>query len=237
MIAGTGVDETFVGVNAAGQVLYRVAASPTNGDLRLWDTSTNTDVAVSTDAANDVFNGFRSDGDVIFTRETGTGDDLLVFDTATSTATALAAASADDYVFGKVLGNGRVAYTLLGAGGGVFVIDPPTLAVDTVSAVAGATFAGEGESGDAIARVPVGAQSDLVLWDASAAAVVTISSDPGADEFQGAAAGGGILFTRVAAGQTAKELFLWSPATATAAQLTAAGIDHAVAALFSASVN
>lgn len=231
-IPDNAVDETLVGVNANAQVLYKVAASPTNGDLRLWSTATGTDAAVSTDAANDVFNGLRADGDVIFTRETGTGRDLFVYDTALTTTTAIASASTADYVFGKVLGSGKVAYTLAGGSGGVFLVDPATLAVNTVSAVAGATFAGEGASGDAVARVPVAAQFDLVQWDESASAVVTISNDAGMDEFQAATASGSLLFTRIAAGQTAKELCLWSPTTLASTQLTSAGLDHAVAGQF-----
>lgn len=233
-IATTGVSETFAAVTPTNEVVYNVAASGTNNDLRIYTWSTNTDRAISTDGANDVYKGALSNGDVVFLRESGTGDDLYFYDTSASSTNALATAGADDYVFNKVLTNDKVVYTRNGASGGVYVIDTATLSVKTAGGP-NSVYQGEATGGDFVVQTVVNSQKDLVLWDESAGAVVTISNATGDDAFSAALANGDVLFTRTPSGQSNKELFHWEAATSTTTQLTTATtLDHSVVATYDA---
>ena len=84
----------------------------------------------------------------------------------------------------------------------------------------------------------VAAQTDLNLWDESATAVVPISAVAGDEAFAAWTVADTLLFTRVTAGNTNEDLFVWDGLTAT--QLTDAdggGIrhDHSVQGQFSGS--
>jgi hypothetical protein len=107
--------------------------------------------------------------------------------------------------------------------------------------IAGAdlAFAGEGlDAGDFVYSLTASGQTDLSMWDASAAASVVVSNTAGADVYQALTADGTILFTRVTAGNSNSDLFVWDGTAAT--QLTdedAAGIrhDHVVLGTYSGS--
>jgi len=89
-------------------------------------------------------------------------------------------------------------------------------------------FAGDGlDDGDFVYSHSVSSQTDLSMWDASASAVVVVSSTAGADTWQARTANGTLLFTRVSGGNSNTDLFSWNGTAET--QLTdedGAGLRH-----------
>ncbi len=96
-------------------------------------------------------------------------------------------------------------------------------------------FGGETSDGDFVVQTLVSAQNDLVLWDESATAVVTISSTTGDDSFASKTnTTGKVLFLRQTAGKTTTDLFVWDQTDLTTVQLTTTTQNHTVPAVFAA---
>ena len=248
LVATTGVDETFVAVTPADELLFSIATGAGNQDLSLYDYTADITVVVSSDVQDDAYLGSLSNGDIVFSRDTGAGgQDLFFFDRDVTSTVVIATTGNDDYTFDKLLSNGNVVFSGSGATAGVKLFNSTSQTVVSIPLFdATSVFGGETSGGDFVVRTTVSAQNDLLLWDQSAAAgagaVVTVSSVAGNDAFGAGAANSRLLFTRVPAGQTNKELFLWDETSQIITQLTEPStylpyvdVDHTVTATFIAS--
>lgn len=233
-IANSSVDETLAAVTPIDEIVYTVATTSTDDDLYVYTWSDDTSRLISpADSVSDSYQGATSVGDVVFVRATATGDDLWYYDTSASTAHPVAETGPDDYSLDAILENDRVVFTRSGSSGGVFVVTLAPAPTATAVGGAGATFAGETSGGDFVVQTVVSAQTDLVLWDESATAVVTISDTTGDDTFGAGTSTGGVLFSRITSGKTTSDLFLWDP-VAGETQLTDSSEDHGVSAVYAA---
>lgn len=229
----TSVDETFVAVTANNEIIYNVATGASNNDVEIYTHGTGSrDIAVSSD--NETYQGALSNGDVVILRESATGDDLYLYDTSGSSLAALAVTGVDDYTFNAVLAGDKVAYTRAGGSGGVFVVNTTGAPSPTLVGAPGSTYQGQTTGGDFVVQTTVSAQFDIVLWDESATAVVTISNTTGNDSFGAGVSGGDILFTRQVTGKSTTDLFIWDPGTTTETRITDGTTNHSVVSTFAA---
>jgi len=221
-------DDVVVGVTALDEVVIETAVSPTNRDVYLFTDGASPLRAVAATADNEVFEASLSSGDLVVRVESAGGDTLSLYDTSGSAASALAPAGSS---FDQVLENDNVVYT---TAADVFVVNTTGAPAPIGVGGAGAVFAGEAGGGDFVVQTTAAAQLDLVLWDESAGAAVTVSSVVGDDAFGVALDDGDLLFLREDPVKATTDLFLWSSTTLAEKQLTDTTIDHAVSATFSA---
>jgi hypothetical protein len=220
-------DSTFAAVTPIGEVVYQIAAGPTDANLAIYDWGTNLRTIIASSGVDEVYEGAFSNGDVVYRVESGSGIDLYLFDTSASSSTGFATASASDYEFQRVLGNDHVVYT--NAAGGLHLYDGTT--VTNVDA-GDAAFGGETGGGDFVWSLTTGGQTDLYLWDESAGSSVTISDQAGNDAF-GGWTGGKVVVLRAPTGQATADLFLWNLAGGLV-RITTTATAHTVVGTYSA---
>lgn len=223
------VDELVVGVTALDEVVIDIETTPSNHDISVYSHVALSMRSVAATADNEVFEGSLSNGDLVVRTESGGGDTLSVYDTVTSSLASLAPAGSS---LDAILENDKVVYT---TAADVFVVNTTGAPAPVGVGGAGAVFAGEGVGGDFVVQTTVSAQLDLVLWDESAAASVTISSALGDDTFGVGLGDGDVLFLREDSGKSTTDLFLWDSATLAEKQLTDTTLNHAVSTVFTAS--
>ncbi|MEM7205645.1 MAG: hypothetical protein AAF628_35645 [Planctomycetota bacterium] len=236
-IATTSDDETFAAVTNQNEVVYHVAASSTNQDVRIYTVSTFVDRAIASGSENESFQGALSNGDVVVLREAGSGRELHLFDTSGSSLAGLATTGSDDYTFNKVLASDKVAYTRAGTSGGVFVVNTTGSPSPTQVGAATSSFAAEltADSGDFAVLQPSDGRNVLVLWDESLSATRTVTGATGDDHAFGIGlANGKVLFLRRVAAKSSRDLYEFDPATSTETQLTDGTVDHSVITTYSA---
>jgi hypothetical protein len=226
-------DATWAATTALGEIVYQIQTAPANRDLAIYSYATNSRVVFGSSGVHENYKGALSNGDVVYEVESGTGDDLFLYDTSASSSSAIASASTSDYAFHAVLANDKVVYTL--TAGGIFLYNPTTTSSTTVSADPTAAFGGATSGGDFCFNLTASSQTDLYLWDESAAAVVTVSNAAGDDTFGAEIAGNDLLFTRVVAPATTADLFVWDADSLTATRLTITAVNHAVLQTYAAS--
>jgi hypothetical protein len=198
-------------VAPGNEVVYRIENSATEHDLVFFDLDDATTATVrnSTDLGSVL--AVTSDGATSWAIVRGSG--------APNTASAVslvagpatvAFAGASAVALGGVLGNGDVAVeTAAGASLGRFDVSAGAW---TTIAGTGLQFGGAGvDAGDFVYQQSVSSQTDLQMWDDSLGAPVAVSVTPGDDAFGAATTDGTILFTRVTAGNTNADLFVWHP--------------------------
>ena len=233
--SGTSAWNSFVAVGAGNEVVFQSAAfgSTTESDAFFYDldTTTNGTLRNSSDVSEVV--RVSSDGTTTwaFIRPSGTTSSLLAVSAVASPATqTYAAGGAVSTTVGVVANGDVVAQRADGTALAVFDVSAGTWGAPITGT--GLVYAGDGlAAGDFVYSQTASSQTDLSMWDASAPGSVVISNTTGNDVYQTATADGTILFTRVVAGNSNADLFVWDGSTAT--RLTsadAAGLlhDHAV---------
>lgn len=231
-IATSSDDDVFAAVTPLDEVVFHQVKAGPDRDVFVYTFGAGTPLrTVAATSGDETYQGVLSNGDFVVLDDNATGDDLYVYDTSASALNALTSGTDDD-AFDAVLANDKVVYTRSGGSGGVFVVD--TSGTSQLVGGPGSTFAGATSGGDFAVQTTVSSQLDLVLWDESAASVVTISDEDGDDSFGSAASNGDVLFLRKVPGKTTSDLFAWTPSTLATTQLTDSSKDQAVLMTFSA---
>lgn len=224
-ILASGVDDRFVAVTALDDVVYKQVTSGSNDDLFTYRWSSNASTTVAATADDEDYVGKLTNGDVIWQR-LASGLDLFHFHQGSGTSTTIESAGADSFTFKAVLANDKVVYRQDAAVPLLRLYDSVGASSSTVATGSAVEYSGEATGGDFVYRQTVTSQTDLFLWDESAAAVVTVSNTAGNDVFQGFASNK-VLFTRDIDG--ADELFVFNLATVMETRLTVAdgaGLSH-----------
>lgn len=240
VIATNTENDRFEGVTRADGIVYRREVTDTNHDLYLYTWAGNASVTVAATAENENYLASLSNGDIVYELyfSGDTSMDLHVYSVAGQLSATLVDTGSDDYTFLAVLGDDTIVYRHDAA--------TPVLYAHASSSATGAVvatgdspeFRQETTGGDFVFETTSGSNTDVFLWDASAASVVTIGNAAGDESFMAYTAAGTILFTRVTTGNSNADLFVWNGTTAT--QLTTADnaglrYDHAVVGAFAAS--
>lgn len=222
---------TVVAVGAGNEVAFQSNAfgNTTESDAFFYDLDTATGATLrnSSDLSNIL--AVSSDGTTgwAFVRPSGTASSILAISMIASPATQTYAAGGSTSTTLGVLTNGDVvAQRADGTALALFDVSAGTWGTPITGT--GLVFEGNGlDAGDFVYRATVSSQSDLSMWDASGTTSVVVSDTTGNDVFQARTVDGTILFTRVVAGNTNADLFVWDGTTAT--RLTtadAAGLKH-----------
>lgn len=222
----TGAVYGFEAIAAGNELVYRDQVSGSERDLYFYDLDDATAAVVRDAGDESELLAVTGDGSVAWAivRRGGTPTtvDAVSLVAAPATVTLAGGASKE---FQKVLGNGDVVVRSAD-GTGIDVFDVAG-ASWTSFAGTGLAYAGPGvDAGDFVYSATAAAQTDLYLWDASAATAVPISTVSGNDVFQ-CTAGGRVLFSNDDA--TFANLFAWNPTDLETVQLTdedSAGLSH-----------
>ncbi len=239
-IATNAENDRFEGITSADGIVYRHELTDPNHDLYLYTWASNVSVTVSATAENENYLASLSNGDIVFelTFSADSSLDLHVYSVVGQISAALVDAGSDNYTFLAVLSDDTIVYRHDAA--------TPVLYAHASSSATGVVVATgndpqlrqETSGGDFVFETTSGSQSDVFLWDASAASVVTIANAAGDESFMAFTAASTVLFTRVTTGNTNADLFVWNGTSAT--QLTTADnaglrYDHVVVGAFAAS--
>lgn len=240
---GAGANNTFVGIASGDEMVYVRHNGGADYDAYLYDIDSQTTATLrnSTDNSN-VLAVARSDTGTgwAFIRPGGTTSDLIAVSLIGSPTTATWSAGGTVSTTVQVLGNGDVV-AFRDDGTALNIFDTSAGTWGTPITGTGLTFGGAGlDDGDFVYGATVSAQTDLLMWDASATTSVNVSNATGNDTYQSLTLDSTVLFTRVTAPNTNQELWLWDGTTAT--QLTdedSAGLryDHAVLGTYAGSRN
>lgn len=224
----TGAVDVFAAIGAGNEVVYQDIISGTEEDAFFYDLDDATTGTVRDAADISSVLGVTTDGTTSWAivRGSGATSSMLAVSlvaapvTATWTAGGTVATS-----FGRLLNGDVVAQRDDGTGLNVFDVSAGTWG--TAITGTGLAFGGDGlDAGDFVYSVSVGSQTDLLMWDASAAAPVVVSSAAGNDSYAMRTDNGTILFTRVVTGNTNTDLFVWDGALATRLTDQEAGLWH-----------
>jgi hypothetical protein len=233
----SGTIDVFAAIGAGNEVVYQRVVSGTEEDAYFYDLDDATTATVRNAADISSVLGVTSDGTTSWAIVRGTGATSsmvavsLVAAPVTQTWTAGGTVATS---FGQLLNGDVVAQRDDGTELDVFDVSAGTWG--TAIAGTGLAFGGDGlDAGDFVYAVSVGSQTDLLMWDASAAASVVVSSAAGNDDYAIRTENGTILFTRVVTGNTNTDLFVWDGALATRLTDQEAGLwhDHAVLGKYS----
>ncbi|MCA8943941.1 MAG: hypothetical protein KDB80_15360 [Planctomycetes bacterium] len=241
----TAEDLTYKAISSDDVVVWTRLVGGSQKDIVAFDipnSTPGTPIVVSNNAADETFNGISTisgSSYIVYTRAAGP-DSIHVYDVDTPGTDNEANGGGLQYK--AILENGFVVFRVPD-GSAVFSYDPTTGNPTTVTTGLGLTsmdYVGAGkDAGDFVIGGITGAQTDLYLWDESAAGRVTVSNTAGNDFYRATTTAGEILFTRVVSGNTNSDLFLYDPLDDTTERLTAAdgaGLlhDHEVLGLYSA---
>ena len=233
----SGTVDHFVAIGAGNEVVYQRVVSGTEEDAFFYDLDNATAGTVRNGADISAVLGVTTDGTTSWAIVRGTGATSsmvavsLVGAPVTQTWTAGGSVATS---FGKLANGDVVAQRDDGAELDVFDVSAGTWG--TAITGAGLAFGGDGlDAGDFVYAVTVGAQTDLSMWDASAATSVVVSNVAGNDAYAINTANGTILFTRIVTGNTNTDLFVWDGALETRLTDQEAGLwhDHAVLGQYS----
>lgn len=239
-IATNAENDRFEGVTRTDGIVYRHELTDTNHDLYLYTWAGNASVTVAASVENENYLASLSNGDIVYELyfSGDTSVDLHVYSVAGQVSATLIDTGADDYTFLAVLSDDTIVYRH-DAATPVLYAHASSSATGVVVATGNSPeFRQETAGGDFVFETTSGTNTDVFLWDASAASVVTIGATAGDETFMTYTAAQTILFTRVTTGNTNADLFVWNGTTAT--QLTNvdnAGLryDHTVVGAFAAS--
>jgi len=183
--------------------------------LRIIDSSSSSTLLATTASATVAW-GIAFDGT--------TPNTALAINLATGTTVSLAGGVG--WASDRTLANGDVVIRG-GSGTKLAAFDVSAGTWGTPIIGTGLDAVGDGiADGDFVYRQTVSSQTDLAMWDASAAASVTVSNTAGNDTFQGSSSGK-VFFTRTTDGH--EQLFVWNATSLAETQLTvtdSAGLDH-----------
>lgn len=216
---GAGAVNTFSGIASGDEVVYRRYNGGNDYDAYLFDVDSLTAASVrnSTDDSQVLAVTRDSGGGVAWAivLASGATSDLLAISLIGSPATQTWSAGGAVATSVNVLANGDVV-ALRADGAALNVFDTSAGTWGTAITGTGLTFGGAGlAAGDFVYGLTVTAQTDLSMWDASEIGVVVVSNAAGDDAYQSLTLDSKILFTRVTAPDTNKDLWSWDGTTAT----------------------
>lgn len=224
-----GADQVYDAIGAGNEVVYHTVVGAGEHDVYFHDLDTGTAATVRN--SNDVTSvrAVSSDGSTAWAILGASGTTTSVFAVslvgAPSTQTWAAGGTVATTV--GVLANGDVVGERTD-GTRLCLFDVSAGTWNAAIVGTGLSFEGDGlAAGDFVYTVTANAQVDLSMWDASAGNSVVVSNTTGADAFALLTANGTILFTRVVAGNTNTDLFVWNGTAETRLTTTdSAGLLH-----------
>jgi hypothetical protein len=230
-IAGTAFD-LFAAIGAGNEVVFQRVVSGSEVDAYFYDLDSAVSGTVRNAADVSEVLGVSGDGTTnwAFVRPSGATSSLLAVSLIATPATQTwAAGGATDASVGTIANGDVVGRRSDGTALNVFDVSAGTWG--TAITGTGLAFAGDGlDAGDFVYSLTASSQTDLSMWDASAATSVAISNTAGNDVFQLRTDDNTILFTHVVAPNTNADLFVWNGTTATRlTNIDEAGLhDHTV---------
>lgn len=229
-----GAYDVFSAIGAGNEVVFQRVVGIGEVDAYFYDVDAAVFGAVRDAGDISELLGTTSDGTTTwaFVRPSGATSDVLAVSLVASPATQTwSAGGAVWTALGRLANGDVVARRTDGTALNLFDVSAGTWGGTAITGT-GLAFAGDGlDDGDFVYTLTASAQTDLSMWDASAGAPVVLSDTDGDDVFQAKTTHGTVLFTRVVAGNSNADLFVWDGAAST--RLTAgdgAGLlhDHAV---------
>lgn len=233
--AGASAWNTVKAVGAGNEVVFESNAfgNTTESDAFFYDLDTAVTAALRDSSDLSTVLGVSTDGTTgwAFVRPSGTTSSLLAISMVGSPATQTWATGGTVSTTIGVLGNGDVVGQR-SDGTALALFDVSAGTWGTPITGTGLVFAGDGlDTGDFVYEVTASSQTDLSMWDATAGNSIVVSNTTGEDTYQVSTADGTILFTRVVAGNTNADLFVFDGTDTTRLTETDAGgvkRDHAV---------
>ncbi|MCA8953532.1 MAG: hypothetical protein KDE27_28730, partial [Planctomycetes bacterium] len=224
----TSSDNVVDGIGDGNEVVYHTIVSASEHDVFCYDIDTQATVTVRN--ASDIGQVLAvTTGTPAFAVVLGDGDTSTIHAVSlvgSPATTSLAAGGAVSTTVGQLPNGDVVAQRTDGTALGLF--DVSGVAWSAPFTGSGLAFAGPGlDDGDFVATIGTGASANLSMWDASATAIVVLSSTAGEDTYQTLTDDATILFTRVVDTNTTADLFSWDGTSET--RLTnqdSAGLDH-----------
>jgi hypothetical protein len=234
--------DEFEAIGAGNEVVFGrtdLVSTPSETDAFFYDLDDGTNATVRNGADVSEVLGVSGDGTTAwaFVRPSGTTSSLLAVSLVGTPSTQTWAAGGAVATTIGVLANGDVVGERTD-GTALNLFDVSAGTWGTAITGTGLAFAGDGlDTGDFVYSLTASSQTDLSMWDASGSTSVAISNTAGDDVFQAQTADATILFTRVVAGNTNADLFVWN-GTAETRLTTADGAgllhDHTVLDKFAA---
>jgi hypothetical protein len=207
-----GAFDVFSTIGAGNEVVFTRVVGLTEADAFFYDLDTAVNGTVRDAGDISEVLGTTSSGSTTwaFVRPSSATSSMLAVSLVGTPGTQTWAAGGEVSTSLGLLGNGDVvAERTDGTALNLFDVSAGTWG--TPIAGTGLAFGGNGlDDGDFVYSLTVSAQTDLSMWDASAAASVVLSDTTGDDAFQQATDNGTILFTRVVAGNSNADLFVWN---------------------------
>ncbi len=226
---GAGAFDVFAAIADGNEVVWNRVVSATEADVYSYDLDSGVSAIVRDGADVGQVLGVSGDGATnwAFVRPSGTPSSLLAVSLLAAPATQTwAAGGAVATQLGLVANGDVVGQRQDGSALAAFDVSAGTWGAPIAGA--GLAFAGDGlDTGDFVYSLTASSQTDLSMWDASAATSVVVSDTAGNDTFQILTADDTLLFTRVVGTNTTADLFVWDGATATRlTQADAANVLH-----------
>ncbi|MDO8348592.1 MAG: hypothetical protein Q7T30_00030 [Planctomycetota bacterium] len=225
----SGADNVYDAIGVGNEVVYHTVVSGTEHDVYFYDLDSAVTATVRNNSDITSVRAVTSDGSTAWAilGASGTTSSLFAVSLVGTPATVTWAAGGVVATTVGVLDNGDVVGER-SDGTALNVFDVSAGTWGTAITGTGLSFEGDGlAAGDFVYTVTAAAQTDLSMWDASATASVVVSNTVGADAFAALTSDGTILFTRVVAGNTNTDLFVWDGTTETRLTNTdAAGLLH-----------
>jgi WD40 repeat protein len=234
VVATTADNESFAAPLPNGNILYYVLLSGTDLNVRLFDVTSGLSRAFPTSTVNDLVVGALSDSRIIVSKAEATGTHLYLATYAGGTVTdaPIATTAGQSFALDAVLANNKIVFRNT-TSGGVSLFAPATSTTTALGATS-VFVAAMPTAGDFVVKDNAAGQFDLLLWDDSAGATVSVASSTTHEEQARGLADGRILFTREAAGSTQRNLFVWKPSDTSVTPVTTDADDHTVQATFAA---
>jgi hypothetical protein len=237
---GAGAFDVFAAIGGGNEVVWNRVVSGSEADVYCYDLDSGVSATVRNAADIGEVLGVSGDGTTAwaFVRPSGTPSSLLAVSlVGTPSTQTWAAGGAVASTLGRVANGDVVAVRTDGTALARFDVSAGTWGTPITGT--GLAFGGDGlDAGDFVYALTASSQTDLSMWDESATASVVVSDTAGNDAYQVRTADGTVLFTRVVAGNTTADLFVWDGATATRlTQADAASLlhDHTVLGRYEAS--
>ncbi|MEO6596344.1 MAG: hypothetical protein ABIP94_16465 [Planctomycetota bacterium] len=234
----TGNYDVYVAIGGDNEVVYQRFVSGTEVDAFFHDLDSRITGTIRNASDVSLVMGVTDDGTTswAFVQASGTPSSVLAVSLVNSPATRTYAAGGTVATNLGVLDNGDiVAKRADGTALNVFDVSAGTWGTAIVGT--GLAFAGNGiDAGDFVYTLTAGGQTDLSMWDASISTSVVVSDTVGEDAFAARTLDGTILFTRVVAGNSNADLFVWNGTAAVRiTDVDTAGLlhDHTVLGSYS----
>jgi hypothetical protein len=208
----SGADQVYDGIGAGDEVVYHTVVSSTEHDVYFYDLDDATAATVRNGSDVNTVLAVTSDGSTAWAilGRSGSTDDMLAVSLVSSPATQTWGAGSAVATTVGVLTNGDVVGEAAD-GTELCAFDVSAGTWNTPITGAGLSLEGNGlDAGDFVYTVTATSQVDLSMWDASGTTSVTVSNTTGDDAFAARTENGTLLFTRVVAGNTNTDLFVWN---------------------------